>query len=94
MGTQAHLVELFGVGANEIRCLRKHFNFRYASAAHWLQMFRDWYGPTHKAFAALDTNAAAALAGDITALLERLNTGGARSLVVPSEYLEVVSTKR
>ena len=53
-GTEAHLAELFGARAAHIRCERRHFNFRYRSAAHWMQVFRDFYGPTHKAFAALD----------------------------------------
>ena len=57
-------------------------------------MFRDFYGPTHKAFAALDEAARAALERDITALLGRLNTAGPSSLVVPGEYLEIVITKR
>jgi SAM-dependent methyltransferase len=93
-GTEAHLATLFGPGASEIRCERRLFNFRYESAAHWLQVFRDFYGPTHKAFAALGPAEGAALAQDITALLERLNIAGRRALVVPSEYLEVVITKR
>ncbi len=53
-GTEPHLVELFGPQAAQIRCERRHFNFRYRSAAHWVQVFRDFYGPTHKAFAALE----------------------------------------
>jgi hypothetical protein len=57
-------------------------------------MFRDFYGPTHKAFAALDPGGQAALEQDITALLDRFNVGGNASLVVPSEYLEVVIVKR
>ena len=57
-------------------------------------MFREYYGPTHKAFGALDTAKQVALAAEITALLERHNVGGAKSLVVPSEYLEVVITRR
>jgi len=93
-GTEAHLVELFGADATGMRVVRKHFNFRYRSAAHWLQIFRDYYGPTHKAFAALDPVRQEALAQDITALLDRLNTAGAAALVVPGEYLEVVITKR
>jgi SAM-dependent methyltransferase len=93
-GTEAHLAELFGAQAADIRATRRNFNFRYRSAAHWLQIFRDYYGPTHKAFAALDPARQAALAQDITALLNRLNTAGAASLVVPGEYLEVVITKR
>jgi SAM-dependent methyltransferase len=93
-GTEPHIVELFGPHATDIRCERRTFNFRYASAAHWLQVFRDYYGPTHRAFAALDPSAQQAMAADITALLERMNVAGPDSLVVPGEYLEVVVTRR
>jgi SAM-dependent methyltransferase len=93
-GTEAHLSELFGTQAAQIRCERRYFNFRYLSAAHWMQVFRDYYGPTHKAFAALDAVGAQALERDITTLLHLLNTAGSASLVVPAEYLEVVITKR
>jgi ubiquinone/menaquinone biosynthesis C-methylase UbiE len=92
-GSEPHIVELFGSRAASIRSDRKQFNFRYHSAAHWLQIFRDYYGPTHKAFAALNAIAQSALAADITALLDRMNVGGSKSLVVPAEYLEVVITK-
>ncbi len=93
-GTEPHIVELFGPQAVDIRCVRRHFNFRYASGAHWIQVFRDFYGPTHKAFAALDAAKQAELARDIAALLERFNVAGKSSLVVPGEYLEVVIVKR
>jgi SAM-dependent methyltransferase len=93
-GTEAHIADLFGAQASNIRAVRRNFNFRYRSAAHWLQIFRDYYGPTHKAFAALDAARQDALAQDITALLDRLNVAGSASLVVPGEYLEVVITKR
>jgi ubiquinone/menaquinone biosynthesis C-methylase UbiE len=92
-GTEPHIVELFGPKAAKIRTVRRNFNFRYRSAAHWIQIFRDFYGPTHKAFAALNPAGQDALAKDITALLNRCNTAGPASLVVPSEYLEVVITR-
>lgn len=92
-GTEAHLSELFGAQVSSLRCERRCFNFRYRSPAHWLQVFRDYYGPTHKAFAALDAERQPTLASDITVLLQQMNTAGAHSLVVPSEYLEVVITK-
>jgi SAM-dependent methyltransferase len=92
-GNEAYVATLFGAAGNDIRAERKYFNFRYHSAAHWLRVFREFYGPTHKAFAALDAIGQEQLAADITALLERLNVGGRHSLVVPSEYLEVVITK-
>ena len=92
-GTESHVVELFGTRAAKLRCERRQFHFRYRSAAHWLQVFRDLYGPVHKVFAALDAAGATSLERAITALLDEHNVGGAHSLVVPSEYLEVVVTK-
>jgi SAM-dependent methyltransferase len=93
-GTEPHIVEQFGPQAADIRCERRRFNFRYRSAAHWIEVFRNFYGPTHKVYAALDPERQARLSADIAALLERLNVGGADSLVVPGEYLEVVITRR
>lgn len=92
-GTEEYLHELFGAGMAQMRVERKRFNFRYASAAHWLQVFRDYYGPVHKAFAALDEQGVLALEQDLFALLDRFNTAGEMSLVVPGEYLEVVMTR-
>ncbi|NRF65846.1 class I SAM-dependent methyltransferase [Aquincola sp. S2] len=91
-GAEPHLAELFGLPPGALRCTRRLFNFRYRSAAHWVQVFRDFYGPTHKAFAALDPSGQQALEEDITRLLGELNVGGPHSLVVPAEYLEVVIT--
>jgi hypothetical protein len=58
---------------------------------HFVDVFRRWYGPTHRAFAALDAGRQQALEDDLTALLGRWNTRDG-SLVVPAEYLEVVVT--
>jgi len=92
-GTEPRIVELFGPQATDIRCVRRNLNFRYLSPAHWIEVFRKFYGPTLKAYAALDPARQEKLTTDITALLERLNVGGPNSLVVPGEYLEVVITK-
>ena len=93
-GTEARIAELFGPQAADIHYTRRDFNFRYRSAAHWIEVFRNFYGPTHKVYAALDPARQARLTEDITVLLERLNVGGPNSLVVPGEYLEVVITKK
>ena len=93
-GSEPRIVELFGPEAIDIRCVRRNFNFRYRSAAHWIEVFRNFYGPTHKAYAALDAVRQASLTEDITALLEGLNVAGSSSLVVPAEYLEVVITRK
>ncbi len=91
-GTEPHLVELFGTRAARIDATRRNFMFRYRSPAHFIDVFRRWYGPTHKAFLGLDNAGQAALDADLTALLERHNVAGASSLVVPGEYLEAVVT--
>jgi SAM-dependent methyltransferase len=92
-GTEPHMVRLFGPQAFEIRCTRRIFHMCYQSPAHWLQVFRDYYGRTHRAFAALDGAGQQALASDITELLEAMNVGGSDSLVVPAEYLEIIIVK-
>ncbi|MCU0836493.1 MAG: class I SAM-dependent methyltransferase [Chromatiaceae bacterium] len=92
-GSEPHIVELFGPQASDIRCTRRLFNFRYRSPAHWLAVFRNYYGPVLKAYAGLDPERQGQLTKEITALLETLNVGGPDSLVVPGEYLEVVVTK-
>jgi hypothetical protein len=93
-GTESHCAALFGTLAEAMRCERRHFNFRYRSAAHFVQVFRDYYGPTQKAFAALAPAGQRALEADLLALLARLDTSGGSSLVIPGEYLEVIVTKR
>lgn len=89
-GTEPRLVELFGPGAAGLRTTRKDYVFRYRSAEHWVDVFRRYYGPVHKAFAALDEAGQQALQAELLALLERHNRGGTTSLIVPAAYLEVV----
>ncbi|MBJ2156626.1 class I SAM-dependent methyltransferase [Variovorax sp. IB41] len=91
-GSEPHLVALFGPRARDLHVAHRKFHFRYRSAAHFVQVFREFYGPTHKAFGALDAAGQAALQRDITALLDELDIGGGRGLVVPSEYAEAVIT--
>ena len=93
-GVEAHLRTLFGAQAGAIAVTPRLFNFRYRLAAHFIEVFRTWYGPVHKAFGALPADKAAVLDRDLTDMLNGLNRAGADSLVVPSEYLEVVVTRR
>jgi ubiquinone/menaquinone biosynthesis C-methylase UbiE len=88
-GDEAHLRTLFGQ-RTALVVERRAFHFRYRSPAHFVAVFRAWYGPVHQAFAALPAGADAALEQDLVALCERHDRGGGAGLVVPSEYLEVV----
>ena len=92
-GSEQRLRELLGDGISELKTTKRIFVFRYRSAEHWLQVFRTYYGPMLKAFAALDDVGQAGLADDLTELLQRFNQGGTATLAVPSEYLEVVATR-
>jgi ubiquinone/menaquinone biosynthesis C-methylase UbiE len=87
-GMESRLEELFR-GTRSMRATRKEFVFRYQSAAHFTDVFHRFYGPTFKAFGALDESRQAQLATDIEQLAVRFNRSGT-SLVVPGEYLEVV----
>jgi SAM-dependent methyltransferase len=89
-GTETRLVELFGPHARDIRTEKRQLVFRYLSSEHWVEIFRSFYGPIHRAFAALEEPQRSALHAAIVELLERFNRGGRDSLVVPADYLEVV----
>ncbi len=93
-GTEQRLRELLGNGISELIVHKRIFVFRYRSAEHLLDVFRTYYGPMLKAFAALDADGQAGLERDLIELLNRLNTGGTATLTVPSEYLEVVAIRR
>jgi SAM-dependent methyltransferase len=91
-GRPDHLATLFPKVSGLTSAVR-YFAFRYESAAHFVDIFRRYYGPVHKAFAALDGERQAALEADLLALLRQADTGGSRGLVVEGEYLETVIVK-
>jgi hypothetical protein len=85
---------MFDAGASAIRAESRLFNFRYRSPEHFLEIFKTYYGPVLKAFAALESAKQQQLHDDLHALIVRMNRASNGSMVVPSEYLEVVITKR
>jgi len=93
-GTGARITELFGAQASSIHLEQRDFVFRYRSAQHWLDVFKSYYGPLLKTFGALDPEARTALTDDLFALIKRFNRSGDKTMVVPSEYLEVVVTRQ
>jgi SAM-dependent methyltransferase len=93
-GTEASLRELFGDRIETLEIARRQFVFRYRSAQDWLDTFRNFYGPLHKAFAALDEAERAAFEQDLLALANAHNTSITGVLRVPSDYVEVVAVKK
>ena len=93
-GTEERLRELFGEGVASLEVTRRSYVWRYSSARHFVEYFRTYYGPTLKAFEALDADGQEALARDLEELLESFNISDDATLVVPSDYLEVVALRR
>ena len=91
-GTDAHVRALFE-GAAAVTNTPRHFAFRYKSAEHFVDVFRTFYGPVHKAFAALDAMGQAALETDLLTMLRKADRGGGSGLVIPAEYFETVITR-
>ena len=91
-GTRARLAELFEPHASSIKSAQRNFVFRYRSPEHWFEIFKTYYGPVLKAFAALEPAAQASLERDLMALVSQFNRSGDDSMVVPGEYLEIIIT--
>jgi SAM-dependent methyltransferase len=93
-GTENHVRDLLGHGVVDLRATRRTYTFRYRSPKHFVDTFRNWYGPTHKAFAALDAAGQHALEDDLEALITRADRlTGEEAVAIPADYLEIVATR-
>jgi ubiquinone/menaquinone biosynthesis C-methylase UbiE len=90
-GNDAHLGKLFA-GA-KVATTPRAFTFRYRSLAHFIDVFRSYYGPVHKAFLALDADGQKALETDLLGLLDQFNVATDGTLVLPSGYVDAVIEK-
>jgi len=93
-GTRPRITEMFGPSALTIHAVPRDFMFRYRSPEHFLEIFRNYYGPMLKAFAALDAANQQGLRDDQLALIGRMNRAEDGTMIVPSEYLEIVIIRR
>ena len=93
-GTVPHCEQLFEGAVRSLRSVHREFAFRYLSAAHFIDVFRAFYGPIHKLYGALSEEKAAAFTAELTDLIERFNRSGDETVVIPSKYLELVIHRR
>jgi len=92
-GTKPWIEQQFGPKARRIAIDGKVFVFRYRSPEHFMEVFRTYYGPVHKAFLALDPAGQVTLAKDLYATIASFNTATDGTMRVPSAYAEIVITK-
>ena len=93
-GTETRLRELFGDSVADLRAEKRHYVFRDRSPEAYIANWRRFYGPTMKAFEAVGPAGEAALHADLLGLIARFNRADNGTMVVPSEYLEVVIDRR
>ena len=93
-GTEERLAALLDGGVQAVYATPRQFIFRYRSPQQWLDVFRSYYGPGHRAFAALDEAQQESLVRDLLDLAAAYNTSTTGGMRVPSDYLEVVAIKR
>ena len=75
--------------------VERAFTFRFPSAEHFVTFFRLWYGPTLKAFAALEDGARDALEQDLIELARRFDRlGSTDAIAIPATYTEAVAITR
>jgi SAM-dependent methyltransferase len=94
-GTEGHLRQLFGDDITSLEVTERTFTFRFESPEEFVDFFRRWYGPTLKAFAALEPGAQDQLHSDLVALAkgsDRLGAGDA--IAIPATYAEAIAVTR
>jgi ubiquinone/menaquinone biosynthesis C-methylase UbiE len=93
-GTETHLRTLFGDRIASLRVTERTFTFRATSPTEFVEFFKRWYGPTLKAFAAVEGAERAALERDLVALAERFDRLGGDAAAIPATYTEAVAVTR
>ncbi|HEY1003225.1 MAG TPA: class I SAM-dependent methyltransferase [Streptosporangiaceae bacterium] len=93
-GTEEHLSSLFGASVADARSVRRTCTWRFTSPEDLVWFFRRWYGPTLKAFEALEQDGRAALAHDLAQLARHWDRNHGGGIAVPATYLETILTLR
>ncbi|HXZ71534.1 MAG TPA: class I SAM-dependent methyltransferase [Streptosporangiaceae bacterium] len=93
-GTEQHLSDLFGAAAADARSVQRTCTWRFTTPEEFVSFFRRWYGPTLKAFEALDEDGRAVLAADLADLARDWDRNHSGSIAIPATYLETRLTLR
>lgn len=92
-GSEPRLRELFGDRVRDLRVQRREFVFRFPAPQDFADYFRAHYGPTLKAFEALDEDTGKLLHADLVELATRHNMATDGTARIPSAYVEVLARR-
>ncbi|MEJ7600782.1 MAG: class I SAM-dependent methyltransferase [Kofleriaceae bacterium] len=92
-GTAKRIKELFGAATSSIHINERSALFRYRDSAHWIEVFRTYFGPLMRTLDALDETNRSEFLRELDETLNYLNRSGDDSLVMSADYLEIVMTK-
>ena len=93
-GDEQAVSERLGGGVSEINFERRSISFSFPfGVPETIEFWREFYGPTHKAFAALDADGQAALRRELEKLWAENNLSANGSTYVRSEYMEVTAVR-
>lgn len=94
-GDEKTVRERLGDGVSEIHFEPRLITFTFPfGVAETIEFWREFYGPTHKAFAALDENGQTALRRALEKLWTENNLSGHGTTQVESEYLEITAVRK
>jgi ubiquinone/menaquinone biosynthesis C-methylase UbiE len=93
-GTEEHLHRLLGDHVENLTIRERTFTFRFTSPEEFVTFFRLWYGPTLKAFAALNEIARDALESELVELATQVDRLGGDAVAIPASYIEALATRR
>jgi SAM-dependent methyltransferase len=94
-GSAATVAERLGSQVADLRCTPRTITFNFPfDAAATVECFRTYYGPTLRAFAALNPEAQQGLRSDLEQLWTQHNRVQDGTTQVESAYLEVMGTRK
>ncbi len=93
-GTEERLRELLGEGVSSLEVQRRSFVFRYPSPQFYIDLSREHVAVIRLALEGLDASKQEALLNALEDIVHRFNRSGDETMMVPSDYLEVVAVRR
>lgn len=91
-GTEAGVAELLGEDVS-VTLRPRHVNMYFRSPEHAVETFCLHLGPVHRALGTLDPEGQQRLKADLLEVLNRFNVATDDTVVIESEYLEIVASR-